>query len=641
VSEDLQAPESGAGTASADAAALALSLSGASRGKADAFLDEQRAWMADQRHHLHEQQKQLAPRLWELRMGVLLRVATAFVGLAIAGAAIFMVWDASRSSRLLVEPFSVPPELAARGLTGEVVAGRLLARIRAFPAQTNTARAPRSFANSWSQKDLRVEIPETGVSLGQIDSYLRERLGHDTHISGEIVSGASGLTLSARADGDEAGTIAGSEADLDTLVGKLAEAIYKQTQPYLYASWLGSHGRGPEAIAIFRDLAENGPAAERPWAYLGWGLQVRDTLGWSAALALMDQAVALAPDNVPVRYEHALLLYQMGGAEKGLAAIREALALPVTGKDTIPAQMASRQGSARATMDNAKGAYLEALGEYAKYMRDPEAQRVGTTAGVAGTHLALHDLKAARAMLANPIRVNAVIGVGAMELRDIQQPMQVDLASEDWAGVVARAAQIGPVLARYPGLREMYILLVSPVLAPAQARLGRFAEAEATLRPTPADCYRCLIARAQVAEIEGQHERADWWFARAASQGPSLPHAGYAWGRVLLDRGKPDDAIAQFTLANKKGPHFADALEGWGESLMAKNQSHLALAKFAEAEKYAPNWGRLHLKWGEALYYAGKRAEAKAQFARASQLDLTPAEKAELARQSGPQRNRP
>ena len=67
---------------------------------------------------------------------------------------------------------------------------------------------------------------------------------------------------------------------------------------------------------------------------------------------------------------------------------------------------------------------------------------------------------------------------------------------------------------------------------------------------------------------------------------------------------------------------------------MAKNQSHLAVAKFAEARKYAPNWGRLHLKWGEALVYAGKVDEAKKQFARAAQLDLSAADKAELARQS-------
>jgi len=122
-------------------------------------------------------------------------------------------------------------------------------------------------------------------------------------------------------------------------------------------------------------------------------------------------------------------------------------------------------------------------------------------------------------------------------------------------------------------------------------------------------------------------------FLRVATAiGPSLPYAESEWGRALLDRGKPDAAIEKFKLSNGKGPHFADPLEGWGEALMAKNQSHLALAKFAQAEKYAPNWGRLHLKWGEALIYAGKIEEAKVQFARAAQLDLTRAEKSELAR---------
>jgi tetratricopeptide (TPR) repeat protein len=75
-------------------------------------------------------------------------------------------------------------------------------------------------------------------------------------------------------------------------------------------------------------------------------------------------------------------------------------------------------------------------------------------------------------------------------------------------------------------------------------------------------------------------------------------------------------------------------LEGWGEALTAKKQPDSALAKFAEAEKYTPNWGRLHLKWGEALASAGRKDEAKKQFARAAQLDLSDADKAELAGQT-------
>jgi tetratricopeptide (TPR) repeat protein len=186
-------------------------------------------------------------------------------------------------------------------------------------------------------------------------------------------------------------------------------------------------------------------------------------------------------------------------------------------------------------------------------------------------------------------------------------------------------------LARFPGSAASGVTYLDPLVALALAHMGQFPAAEARLKPMPADCYPCLRARAQVADLQRQDARADFWFARATAIAASLPYAESEWGRALLDRGKPDDAVEKFKLSNKKGPHFADPLEGWGEALMAKNQSHLALAKFAEAEKYAPNWGRLHLKWGEALVYAGKTDEAKAQYAHAAQLDLTPSEKAELA----------
>ena len=173
-----------------------------------------------------------------------------------------------------------------------------------------------------------------------------------------------------------------------------------------------------------------------------------------------------------------------------------------------------------------------------------------------------------------------------------------------------------------------------PSLALAHGGLGDFAAAERAIAPTPGDCYPCLIARAQIAELAGQRDRAEYWFNRAVAAGPSLPFAPEAEGRALLGRGQPDQAIAEFTVASQKGPHFADPLEGWGEALMAEKQSRQALAKFEEADKYAPNWGRLHLKWGEALVYGGKADEAKAQFSRAAQLDLSPADKVELAHQS-------
>jgi tetratricopeptide (TPR) repeat protein len=211
----------------------------------------------------------------------------------------------------------------------------------------------------------------------------------------------------------------------------------------------------------------------------------------------------------------------------------------------------------------------------------------------------------------------------------------VEAALEHWPAVIALEPVAEKAVLRVEQFGDVGALFgtsLRPQLALAKATLGDVAGAEAVIAGTPGDCYACVRIRGTIAAAAKQPGRADYWFARAVHDGPSIPMAYADWGQALLERGQPDAAIEKFKLANQKGPHFADALEGWGEALMAKNQSHLALAKFKEAEKYAPNWGRLHLKWGEALVFAGKKEEAKAQFTRAAQLDLTSSEKSELAR---------
>src|SRR5260221_7523961 len=140
MSEEKETSESGCeAEGGLNPVAVALALGGASREKADAFLDDQRALVDDQRHHLREQFKHLHLSVWEKQLGVLLRVATAVVGISVATALTLMVWDASHSNGLRIEPFSVPPDLAARGMAGEVVAARVIDRLNLMQSQTNTA----------------------------------------------------------------------------------------------------------------------------------------------------------------------------------------------------------------------------------------------------------------------------------------------------------------------------------------------------------------------------------------------------------------------------------------------------------------------------------------------------------------------
>jgi len=172
----------------------------------------------------------------------------------------------------------------------------------------------------------------------------------------------------------------------------------------------------------------------------------------------------------------------------------------------------------------------------------------------------------------------------------------------------------------------------APLSALAEAHLGDFGGARRTIDSTPGDCYDCVRTRGEIDQLEGKAGAAAFWYARAIVQAPSLPFATADWGAMLLRRGEYDGAIAKFVQAHAKGPHFADPLEMWGEALIKKDRSDLALAKFAEANQYAPRWGRLHLKWGEALIYVGRPGDAARQFTMAAGLDLTAAERSELAR---------
>ena len=631
VSEERETSESGCeAEGGLNPVAVALALGGASREKADAFLDDQRALIADQRHHLHEQFKHLHLSVWEKQLGVLLRVATAFMGLGIAAGLALMVWDAAHSNSLLIEPLSVPPDLAERGLSGQVIAAKLQDRLVFMERNTNSARPAKSYANSWGEHAIKLDIPETGISLTELDNYLRARLDHDIHVSGEVVRTASGIMLTARAGDDGAKNVSGPETEMDMMIQQLAESVYRITQPFRYGMFLVTNGRGAEALPVFEMLVKTGDKEDQLWAYNRWGASVSARDGIDAGIRVLRKAIAEDPDSIGAYDNLASFLLTKGRIEEALQTDHIQWDHLLDGQQTYvaAARIPAFKRVAQGRMNNILGAYHEAEQTWLEFGRIgyPGLNIFNITGPLITASVGEHDLAAAREAVgafdeAGGRKFNATVLVGRM-----QMARQV----EDWRGMLTLADAAAPEIQKPPLL--VLTASVTPLRALAYAHLGNFAAAQATIAPTPGDCYDCLRVRAQIAELQGQHARADFWFARALAEGPSLPFAETDRGQALLQRGQLDSAIAKFQAALAKSPHFADPLEGWGEALIAKNQSHLALAKFAEAEKYAPNWGRVHLKWGEALNYAGNKDEAKAQFAHAAQLDLTPSEKSELAR---------
>ena len=579
-----------------------------------AFLDDQRSLIAVQKHHLH---KQLLPTLAEKWLGVLLRAATAVVGIAFAGALGFMIWEASRSNGLLIESFTVPPDLAARGLSGQVFSNLLLDKLTELQDQTQSTRPPQSYSNNWND-DIRVEIPQTGVSIGELRRFLREWLGNDTHITGEVWHSSAGLALVARAPGSKGDVVTGAEADLDTVIQKVAENVYRVTQPYRYANYLDRPDYRSQAVMdydgaekIYRQLVTHPNPVERAWAWNGLGnLAYTARSDAHAAIGYYRRAVAIDPKFNP---GHSALSYIytniLSHAEQGLAEAR--LIVLVNPQSSGPRAQ-------------------PLLGEWADHLRGAQAGLNRPNTRTTSTHdtfrggvlwalAGMHDAKGARAWQRTMPPPETPVG-GSMQA---WFRVRADAALEDWRAVLVSEPLAEKIyLKDEPGFdnANFFARELRPMLALAKVMTGDIASGEALAASFPADCYNCLRARGRIAAARKQAERADMWFSRAVAFAPSVPLAYAEWGKALLERGDADGAIAKFQLATQKGPKFADPLEGWGEALMAKSQSHLALEKFAAAEKFAPNWKRLHRKWGEALTYVGNKDEARKHFARAAAL---------------------
>jgi hypothetical protein len=567
------------------------------------------------------------------RMGMLLKGLTAFAGLAVAGLLGWMVWNAAHDRSLVITAFHSPPEMAARGLSGDVLAAQVMDRLGAIDADATSFRAAKTFQGDWGG-DIKVEIPETGVSISELDRYLRSLLSHRTTIGGEVFRRPDGqITVNVRTGAIASHSFTGLEADLDTLLQKAAEMVFKDTQPFRYSKYLEKNGRIDEAMAVVRDLAANGPASEKPWAWA----QI------SNLLELSDMQGAADAGRMSVQLD----------PNQGLGYLNWSIAETFLGHDEVAyrtqkhsSDILKRGGGGLSDTGieigatNVSGAY-SAVGDFKnsllfarRYLStDVTYMAVAATQpnNVAYALLGMHEVAAARA---TPGVLSDVSNAAIVLLTN------GDTAVEYWSAAAlgdwARAEPLARASLAILEAKHDYVSLqsariwVRPRLALALAHEGRFAEAQAAFGDAPADCYHCQVSRGQIAALAGDRAGALRLFADAARQGPSLPQAPLEWSRALLGFGDPDGALRLLTPAIAKFPRYADLRELAGEALLAKGDGKAAAQAFAAADPLAPRWGRNHLMWGLALARMGKRAEAQAQWKLAEGMDLNPNDRARV-----------
>ncbi len=640
-----------------DAVTAAVALGRRSRSrrldeKAEAFLEKQGRLVDLQIEGLQAQHHLLVSRLRWGRfsdwMKALLQVLTVIIGGAIVLLVSAMAWQAHEAHGLAIDAFSVPPDLARTGLTGEVAASRFLDKLQALQLATaESDRPPQSYESDWGS-DFKVEIPDTGLTFSEFDKLLRERLGSVSHVTGEITSVPGGMSLTARLGDAPPQTFTGPVTAYDALAQKSAEAVYGANQPYRYAEYLDGVGRSDEAFKVISNLAMTGPASERGWAYAKWAqMELNDRGDATAARSYASRGTGYGAGSDLNDHISMVNIDVWSGHEEADLAVSEVLETESQKRlpDTSEFFYQANKLLGRAWLDFVKPDYEASGADWLETARNIPAEHTAygnisqLAPAMAATAYALgHDLPAAsRAIVRAPPSDDAMpweIAQGAF----LALP-RYWIAAEmgHWRFALQDAQKMNATLESGKAEKPIYNLMqrvwIWPLEALAFARYGDAADADALIQKTPLDCYLCVRVRGMIAAQQKDWPAADRWFASAVGQAPSLPLAYTEWSRTRLDRRDADGAIALLRVAGAKDPRDADVPELWGEALLLKADPKTAASKFEEADGLAPNWGRNHLKWAEALDRLGRSQSARDQLRTAAALALTAEERSELTAQ--------
>ena len=278
--------EDSAARGSVGSAADAMALGAGATEEARVYLREQTRLAKLQSDNLIEQNAfELSHLRWRRlndQLSGAFRIILVVLALAVLAGLAAVLWNASEADGLIVDSFSAPADFAAHGIGGDVLANDLTNRL----AEVRKITLAHSISNSSDVSkngadDIRVDIPDTGVSLGEVWRLLRRWLGHEQHLTGSLRALPDGKVAlhAAFADGTML-DVSGPAGDLDKLEQNLAEQVFAHFDPSNVVLYLWGTGRPQEALKqAERDaLSETGRERQAD-SYSLWSDATRNITG--------------------------------------------------------------------------------------------------------------------------------------------------------------------------------------------------------------------------------------------------------------------------------------------------------------------------------------------------------------------------
>jgi tetratricopeptide (TPR) repeat protein len=570
------------------------------------------------------------------RMAMAARFLLALAAFAVVGGFIWMVLSARADHSLVVEAFATPPDLAARGLTGEVLAGNLADRLGEIDRSANSFRSPETMSVNWGD-DVKIEIPSTGISIGELDHYLRSKLGHQTVVSGSVFRTPSGLRVTIRTGNDGTVEQTGSDAQLEDMLRKAAEGVFEKTQPYRYSKYLEFSGRMDEAMAVARADADNSDdPKERAWAWA----QISNLLDRAgndvAAAAAGQRGIAEDPSN-------ALAYLNVANAFEHLSQDRKSdpYVLKASVLGSSPSGGLSDVGINTSRSNLAVGPAF--AGDFEEALRQANSVSGPVYAGVregnqgerAVLLISMHDFSGARAAgstLPDTYFLQHFTQAGGLTAPQHLAAEQ----SENWPLAVQLDSSMLATLETAPEGKAVAELARERFVLPAEAMDlafgGRLDEARAIAAALPLDCANCVKARMAVAALGRDYPAAFHWLAECRRWGGDTPFQPTLLGQILERQGQYAAALQLANEALQWGSKYPDALKLKADALRKLNRLDEAVVFYAKAAQGAPRWGRLQIDWGFAEMRRGRWTDARKHLAAARTMDLNPADQHLLAK---------
>jgi tetratricopeptide (TPR) repeat protein len=534
-------------------------------------------------HYLRGQASEVDIRRFGLRLRVGFQLFIVLVAIVIGIGFAVMIRDAVASRSVVIDPFEIAPNVAPQVPSGKIVAAGLLDVLTRIQAASRANIEHRNLSNAWTN-EISIDVPETGISIGQLERILKTRFGHDQHIDGDLVKTPTGLTLTVRGTGMLPKTFTGEAGALDKLVTQAGEYIFGQSQPGLWTAYLTNNDRNDEAIRFAQSAYATVDPSERPYVLNYWA----NALRVEEALPLYREVVRLKPDFW-IGYNNIMAALSALGDEEGVVRVGQQMMKAAGGR---PGRMP----------ENVYQSYDQQVwnlpAERAGLIADMESHGgIGsgiTAAGaenlqVAQFEVQMHEVQAAALRLkTTPVDEKSLPDVayaGFDRALLAEEGGDLKAAAREWDAFAV--AYANPIVST---ANPPYICYA----AVTYEKTGQPTKADAVLNAvgklTFVDCYRF---KGDVLDLRGDWLGAQAWYANAVKLGPSIPSGYYLWGVALANHGDLEGAAAKFKDANLKGPHWADPLKAWGDVLAKQGKTKEALAKYDAALKYAPNWKQL------------------------------------------------